>query len=399
MKLIKMLKSHLLKLSVLAFLTLSFIGCGDDKYPDLEDGLYAEFVTSKGTMVAELYYDKVPVTVANFVALAEGTHPMVKEEFKTKKYYNGLTFHRVMDSFMIQGGDPTATGTGDPGYKFPDEFSSDLKHDKLGVLSMANPGPNSNGSQFFITEIPTPWLDNVHSIFGQLVVGEDVLDSISNVKVGPGNKPITNVVINEINVIRKGSDAKEFDAPKVFSEELPKIEERQRKIREEEMKKMEEERQAMMEKNQSIAKEKKPILDGYKEKGQKMPSGLIAYFIQKGDGPKPKDGQDVTLNFEAYFTDGTLFQTSMEGIAEQHGILNEMKQRQNAYQPMRMKIGPDVATFPGLKEAVSMMKVGDKAYFYIPSHLAYGERGAGPNGEIPPNADLIFLLNMVDIVN
>ena len=140
------------------FLLMASTSC-QEKYPDLEDGIYAEFVTSKGTMVAKLFYKKVPVTVANFVALAEGTHPELADSLKGKPFYNGITFHRVMDNFMIQGGDPTGTGNGSPGYKFDDEFDITLRHDKPGILSMANPGAHSNGSQFFITEKETPWLD------------------------------------------------------------------------------------------------------------------------------------------------------------------------------------------------------------------------------------------------
>lgn len=379
-------------LGLLAIFTL--IGCNEE-YPDLEDGLYAQIVTNKGNMIADLYYDKTPVTVANFVALAEGNHPMVGDKFKEKKYYNGLTFHRVMDSFMIQGGDPTATGTGDPGFKFEDEFHSDLKHDQPGILSMANSGPNSNGSQFFITEIPTPWLDNRHTVFGKLVDGMDVLDSISNVRVGINDKPEQDVVINEINIIRKGSDAKNFDAPTVFSEQLPLLQERQAKYQEEEAKRKAEEQMSKMQLNLEMAEQKKPTLDGYKEKGKTMPSGLIVHFIERGDGEQAKEGDRVLVNYEGYFTDGRLFDTSFEDVAEQHGILNSMKQNSNMYRPMPMEISPDAPMIPGFKEAVAMMREGDKAFFYIPSHLAFGEAG---RGEIEPNTDLIFLIQMVDVV-
>ena len=192
-------------LTPFSLLLLILISSCQERYPDLEDGLYAEFVTTKGTMVAELYYDKVPVTVANFVALAEGNHPMVGEQYKDKPFFNGITFHRVMDQFMIQGGDPTASGSGTPGYRFAADFDADLKHDKPGVLSMANSGAlNTNGSQFFITEVPYPSLDafdeqgimkpcgqprvSCHSVFGQLVKGVEVQDSISNVKVIKSNQ-------------------------------------------------------------------------------------------------------------------------------------------------------------------------------------------------------------------
>jgi len=149
-------------------LLLSSSSC-QNKYPELGDGVFAEFATTKDTMVVQLFYKKAPLTVANFVGLAEGTHPLLADSLKGKPYYNGTIFHRVIDQFMIQGGDPTATGMGDPGYKFGDEFDETLKHDKPGVLSMANSGPSTNGSQFFITEVPTPHLDNRHAVFGQVI--------------------------------------------------------------------------------------------------------------------------------------------------------------------------------------------------------------------------------------
>lgn len=373
---------------------LSLIACGEDKYPDLEDGLYAEIITNNGTMVTELYFKKTPVTVANFVALAEGNHPMVEEKFKGKKFYNGLTFHRVMDDFMIQGGDPEGTGSGNPGYKFGDEFDPELRHDKPGILSMANSGPNSNGSQFFIIETPQPHLNDVHSVFGELVIGMDVLDSISNVVTAERNKPVDEVVMQEVNIIRKGSDAKNFDAPKVFSEELPLLEERQRKIREEARLKMEEERKAMEAINAEVAVGKKEILDDYKEQGKTLPSGLIVYYLEEGDGPKPNEGQTALVDYEGYFSDGRLFDTSSEALAEEHGIVSDMKQNSNMYRPMPVTISASRPMVPGLKEAFSMLRVGDKAYFYIPSHLAYGEQGAGSIG---PNTDLVFIFEMLEI--
>src|SRR5690606_9086471 len=174
------------------------------------------FITNKGTMLAKLYYDKTPITVANFVSLAEGTNTMVDKKFKDKKFYNGTIFHRVVDGFMIQGGDPLGNGTGGPGYKFQDEFKPDLKHDKPGILSMANSGVNTNGSQFFLTEKAAPFLDNVHTVFGELVLGLEVRDSISKVKKGPDDKPLETVVIEKLNIIRKGKEATSLHAPSIF---------------------------------------------------------------------------------------------------------------------------------------------------------------------------------------
>ncbi|WNH09367.1 peptidylprolyl isomerase [Thalassobellus suaedae] len=203
---------QLLKSTIKILLLLIFINLTACKaqYPDLEDGIYAEFITTKGVMVAKLDYDKTPITVANFVSLAEGENTMVDDKYKGKKFYNGTIFHRVINDFMIQGGDPTGTGAGSPGYKFMDEFNPDLTHDKAGILSMANSGPKTNGSQFFITDKPTTHLDNRHTVFGELVIGLDVEDSISNIKTGANDKPLVDVVIKELNIIRKGKEAKKI---------------------------------------------------------------------------------------------------------------------------------------------------------------------------------------------
>ena len=383
-----------MKLFVLALL-MSATSC-NNQHPDLEDGLYAEFVTNKGTMVAKLTYEKTPVTVANFVSLAEGNHPMVADSLKGKKYYNGIIFHRVIDKFMIQGGDPTGTGSGDPGYKFGDEFHPDLMHDKPGILSMANSGPATNGSQFFITEVPTPNLNFKHAVFGELVKGLEIQDTISNVKTSkPGDKPIEDVVIQELNIIRVGLAAKSFDAAKTFTEELPKIEEKQKKLKEEQRKKAEEEQKAREAKNAEVAESVKPVLDDYLTKATASASGLKTHYIVKGTGDKPKLNDKVKINYEGYFTDGRLLDSNVMEIEDKHGMLNDMKVQRDMYKPMPMQINPDARMIQGFKDGVASLKVGDKAFFYIPSHLAYGETGRPP---VKPNTDLIFIIELVEII-
>ncbi len=168
-------------------------------------GTYAIFETSQGNIVIRLLEKEAPKTVENFIGLAEGTkeYTDAKTGKKTKgNFYDGLTFHRVIPQFMIQGGCPLGTGTGDPGYRFADEFHPSLKHSKTGKLSMANSGPGTNGSQFFITVAPTPWLDNKHTIFGEVVEGQDIADKISNVPRDSGDRPRTPVILQKVKIER-----------------------------------------------------------------------------------------------------------------------------------------------------------------------------------------------------
>ncbi len=381
---------------VVAFLLMSATSCQKDKYPDLGDGLYAELVTNKGTIVVKLTPDKTPVTVANFVALAEGNHPMVAEEFKNKPYYNGLIFHRVMNNFMIQSGDPKATGFGGPGYKFGDEFDEDLKHDKPGILSMANSGPNTNGSQFFITETPRPNLDNKHSVFGEVVLGLEIQDSISNVKTGEKDRPVAPVVIEALNIIRQGFDARKFDAVKTWETELPLLDEKRKKKEEEARLLVEEERKKAEAVKLAAANNILPSLTDYKSKASTLQSGLMMHFITKGTGAKPKLGQEVTVNYEGYFIDGILFDSNRKDVEESFGMFNPRKEQGGYYGPMKTKIGPDVAMISGFKEAIASIRVGDKVFVYVPSHLAYGERG---RQQIKPNTDLVYIIEMMEIVN
>ena len=372
-------------------LLLSNSSC-QNKYPELGDGLFAEFATTKDTMVVQLFYKKVPLTVANFVGLAEGTHPQLADSLKGKPYYNGTIFHRVIDQFMIQGGDPTATGMGDPGYKFGDEFDETLKHDKPGILSMANSGPATNGSQFYITEVPTPHLDNRHAVFGQVVKGLEVQDSISNVAVAPGsNKPLEDVEILAVNIIRQGFGAKGFDAAKTWEKELPLLEEKRLKKIEEAKKEAERLKKIAEEKMEAAAAEILPVLEDYKSKATATDSGLLAYTITEGNGEKPALGSVVKLYYEGYFADGKLFSTNVKDIDVKCGTYNEQKEQRGMYNQMPMKFSADAQMIPGFKEGVLAMTKGQKSFFYLPSHLAYGENGRGP---IKPNSDLIFIVEL-----
>ncbi|MGB2387058.1 MAG: peptidylprolyl isomerase [Flavobacteriaceae bacterium] len=372
---------------------LSTLSC-QNKYPELGNGLFAEFATTKDTIIVELFYDKTPLTVANFVGLAEGTHPKLADSVQGIPFYNGTIFHRVINEFMIQGGDPSGTGMGKPGFTFGDEFDETLKHDKPGVLSMANSGPATNGSQFFITEVPTPWLDNKHSIFGQVVKGQEVVDSISNVQVMPGsNKPLEDIRILSLNIIRQGFGAKRFNAAKTWNREFPLLEEKRLKKIEEAKQEAERQKKIAEEKMETAAAEILPVLEDYKSKATTSDSGLLSYTIKEGTGEKPKQGQSVKLYYQGYFTDGKLFGTNVKDIDIKCGTYDEKKEQRGFYNLMPMQISADAQMIPGFKEGVFNMKKGDKTFLYLPSHLAYGEAGRGP---IAPNSDLIFIIEMVD---
>ncbi|AUP78365.1 peptidylprolyl isomerase [Flavivirga eckloniae] len=367
-----------IKILTFAFL-IALVSC-KAQYPELEDGIYAEFVTTEGIMVAKLAHKKAPITVANFVSLAEGTNTAVDDEYKGKKFYNGLIFHRVIDQFMIQGGDPTGTGSGSPGYKFRDEFHPDLKHDKPGILSMANSGRNTNGSQFFITEVPKPHLDNGYNVFGELVIGIDVQDSISNVKTAAGDKPVEDVVIKELNIIRKGKDAKSFDAPSTFSNHFAEAERKEK------------ERKA---KAEAIIKATKEKFNKQKAEATLLDSGLQYIITEKGTGEKLPENASVLTHYAVYFENGKLLQTSKLEIAEALDAVNEKSKAANRYRPITADIGPDAEMIAGFKEGVRQLSVGDKATLFIPYHLAYGESGGRG---IPPKSNIIFEVEILELL-
>ncbi len=361
------------------FIFLLLITSCKSSYSNLEDGLYAEIKTSKGIMVAKLAYDKVPAIVSNFVSLAEGTNTMVDSIYKGKKFYNGLKFHRIVDKFMIQGGDPLANGKGNPGYRFNNQFHPDLKHDKPGILAMANAGPNTNGSQFYITEVPKPVLDKDYCVFGELVIGIDIQDSISNVET-KNEKPLKDVFINEVNIIRKGEDAKNFDAPLIFEtyikEEFKKDKERK-------------------EKAEAILKATKAKFEQQKAEATTLASGLKYYISEIGTGDKLPIDATVKAHYAVYFENGKLLQTSSLEIAEKLNAVNPKRKASNRYQPMVSDIGPDAEMISGFKEGLQQLRVGDKATLFIPYYLAYGQ--AGTRG-IPPKSNLIFEVEILELV-
>lgn len=355
------------KILALAVLTATlFTACKKEEESNLPEGLYAEITTNKGTITAQLEYEKAPLTVANFVSLAEGKNQFVEAQYKDKPFYNGLTFHRVIANFMIQGGDPTGTGEGGPGYKFADEFHPDLKHDKPGILSMANAGPTTNGSQFFITHVATPHLDGMHSVFGHVIEGQEIVNTIAQ-----GDK------IDTIKIIRSGDKAKAFDAVKVFKE------------KQDENQKKEQEAQKTIE---GTLNEMKATFADAKSKATTTASGLSYFVFEKGNGGKPKQGDKINVAYAGYFEDGRLFDTSLENVATKYNMVDARRKAANQYIPIPFEYGQKVGLIPGFIEGIEQLSIGDKAYIFIPSHLGYGEQGAG--GVIPPNTNLIFELHI-----
>ena len=305
------------------------------------NGLFATISTSKGEIKIELEFEKTPGTVGNFVGLSLG---LINNSIKPlgEAYYNGLKFHRVINDFMIQAGCPFGTGTGDPGYKFDDEFHSELKHDRPGVISMANAGPSTNGSQFFITHVETPWLDNKHTVFGNVIDGMDVVNSISQ------NDEIISVKINAV-----GDKAKAFDAAKAFEDFNKSKADRIKKEKENELK----------------------ILKDLSKGFSKTSSGLLYKLEKENNSHKPSNGNKVKVHYKGMLLDGTVFDSSFK-----------------RNQPIEFTLGVG-QVIKGWDEGISLLGIGDKASFIIPSDLAYGSSGAG--GVIPPNATLVFEVELI----
>lgn len=310
---------------------------------DLSQGLYAKFHTSRGVITTELYHKRTPMTVGNFVALAKGLQTNDSKS-EGEPYYDGLKFHRVIADFMVQGGCPKGTGAGGPGYQFDDEIVAELKHDAPGVLSMANAGPGTNGSQFFITHVETSWLDGKHTVFGKVAEGMDVVNAI---KQGDA--------LTKVEILAIGDDAASFDAKASYDAGMADKSNRAKASQ------------------AAQAEALASLTDGM----EKTDSGLHYRMDVEGDGQSPKAGQTVSVHYKGSLADGTVFDDSI-----------------SRGQPIEFPIGMG-RVISGWDEGILLLKVGGKARLVIPSDLGYGEQGAG--GVIPPNATLIFDVELVKV--
>jgi len=319
---------------------------------NLGDGLFAQITTNRGDIFVKLEYQRTPLTVCNFVALAEGK----MDNLRGKRFYDGLTFHRVISKangdpqdFMIQGGCPQGNGRGGPGYEFPDEIVPALKHDKPGVLSMANAGPGTNGSQFFITIVPTPYLDGKHTVFGYVVQGQNIVNTIKQ-----GDR------IQKITIIRNGADANAFKADQENFDRLLK------QLKSAEDGKLQNQRQS------DIAKIKKDYPNA-----QQTKSGIYYIILKQGTGEKPVRGKTVRVHYTGKLLSGTVFDDStLRG------------------QPLEFPAGAG-RVIPGWDETVLDMKVGEKRLVIIPPELAYGDKAVG--GVIPASSFLIFEMELISV--
>ena len=307
----------------------------------MQKGLYAQIKTNKGEIILILHHDKAPGTVANFINLSEGK---IKNSHKPMNvpYYDGLKFHRVIPDFMIQTGCPNGTGTGDPGYKFDDEFHPELRHNKPGILSMANSGVSTNGSQFFITHVATNWLDDKHTVFGEVVEGLDIVNEIQQ-----------DDVIDSIIILRVGDEAEKWNSTEVFNnfKDKKEILIKQRQLKEQQ------------------------IIENLSKDFEVTPSGLRYKILNKGNGDSPTKGDKVKVHYKGMLIDETVFDSSYK-----------------RNQPIEFNVGIG-QVIPGWDEGIMLLKKGEKAKFIIPSNLGYGEAGAG--GVIPPNATLVFEVELL----
>jgi len=341
------------------FLYSFFLHAGNLR-PVLEPGIYAEFRTSKGVILCLLEYKKTPMTVGNFVGLAEGNLHIMDTLHYSKPFFNGLKFHRVIKDFMIQGGDPSGNGSGGPKHRFADEILPELSHSGPGILSMANAGPGTNGSQFFITHKETPWLDGKHTVFGHVIQGQEVVNAIEQ-----GDQML------EVKIIREGSEARKWNASEAFMQVYGRGKKEQQ-AREAEMKKI-----SSMSEDQykSFLLEKAKVKFG--EVSQSS-SGLVYQVENPGAGPKPSEGSRLSIHYRGTFlSDGKKFDSSYD----------RNQPMDFTYKVQRM--------IPGFEEGIGLLGKGGKAKIIIPYFMAYGKNGS--SGAIPPYADLVFDIEIIDL--
>ena len=377
---------------VIVFVIL-FTACKSAKYAGLSDGVYAEIITNKGDILLELYAEDVPMTVANFVSLIEGTNSKLTDSLKGENFYEGIIFHRVLNNFMIQGGGFTASGRKNPGYVFADEFpkskDGDLmyRHNDKGILSMANGGPATNNSQFFITHKPTSWLDGKHTVFGKTIVNsvqlkelkskiKDSLQlkkSIDSTRMTIVNSIVQKDTILSIKIIKLGTKAKKFNAEEVFDKELGKL------ATTELNRKNEEAATEKVRYTKYLAKKEKFSVKMNEAKAIKTSSGLKILKLKKTSGKKVVGNKLLTVNYTLYLADGKKIQSTLDAGGNPFSCkLNDTKR------PM----------IPGFKEGVATMRVGEKARLFIPYYLGYGEAERGP---FPAKSDLIFDIEVLKI--
>lgn len=359
----------------------------------LSDGLYAEMVTTNGDVLIRLFYDATPMTVGNFVSLAEGTNELTNVK-KGAPYYDGLKFHRVIADFMIQGGDPQGNGSGGPGYAFPDEFVDTLRHSTEGILSMANSGPGTNGSQFFITDKSTPHLDGRHTVFGKVISGMNTVHQIARVPKGQMDRPNEDVIIEKVNIIRVGSDAKGFDAFEALEEGRAEVEARKAAA---EAKRAEytsfvmNELSWVGESGQVDADAFASLYSEWQSEMTTTSSGLGYIILEEGEGEQVNDGDQIKIDYVGYFTTGEVFDSSIEEIAQLIGTYDARR----PYQPLAIMAGPSGRqVIDGWKEGTILLKRGSKARLIIPPSLGWGSQGAG--NVIPPNATVIFDIHVLE---
>ncbi|WP_299053114.1 peptidylprolyl isomerase [uncultured Polaribacter sp.] len=382
------------KLSYLLLFAILFAACKSPKYSDLKDGLYAEFSTNKGAILVQLYAKDVPMTVANFLALVEGSHSRLTDSLKDKNFYEDVIFHRVVRNFVIQAGGFTSEGKKNVGYSFGDEFptakNGDLKfkHNDKGILSMANGGKATNNSQFFITHRSIPHLDGKHTVFGKTIVNSlqlkelkkkikdsvQLKKSIDSLRMAVVNQIAVNDTIEDIKIIRIGEFANNFNSTSIFDRELASFSESEEELKNAAIT-VEKARYASY-----LLKKKRFLAKMDENNAKKTSSGLRILKLKKTTGQKVIDSKRLSIHYTLYTADGTKIKSTLKDNTPFECQLNDFNN------PM----------ITGFKEGVLLMREGEKARLFIPYYLGYGADKFGP---FPAKSDLVFEVEVLKIKN